>query len=366
MSKEDPLQGHIRFQKVADLARGTFGLVQLALDLSTSRHVAIKFIERGDKVTKNVLREIVNHKRLSHPHIIRLQEVFLTPDYLAIVLEYAAGGNMFQLVLQRKSLSENDARWFFQQIIIALDYCHRVGVANRDIKLENTLLSRAERPVVKICDFGYSKDENLQSAPGSRVGTPAYLAPEVILTTQGNKYNAKAADVWSCGVILYIMLTAAYPFSRPEDQRLSPSARLHAMMQRTLNVEFSVPQQLNISPEGRDLLRRILVRNPIERLTLQQVMQHSWFCSNLPAGVADMNARILSQADAVVHETWQDMQATECIVQEAMRPAKSPVIGQPDCTRLLDRSKAPAAQIQFDRANGIRPLPGSFIAEQWT
>lgn len=65
-------------------------------------------------------------------------------------------------------------------------------------------------------------------------------------------------------------------------------------------------------------------------------------------------------------ECMQDMQATECIVQEAMRPAKSPVIGQPDCTRLLDRSKAPAAQIQFDRANGIRPLPGSFIAEQWT
>lgn len=101
-------------------------------------------------------------------------------------------------------------------------------------------------------------------------------------------------------------------------------------LQRTLNVEFSVPQQLNISPEGRDLLRRILVRNPIERLTLQQVMQHSWFCSNLPAGVADMNARILSQADAVVHETWQVCDTcpsdcpchgvTDCKLQSVQRP----------------------------------------------
>ncbi|KAK9812520.1 hypothetical protein WJX73_005534 [Symbiochloris irregularis] len=321
MMKEDPFAGNERYQKVADLAKGTFGLVVLALDRKTSRQVAIKFIERGQKVTKNVLREIINHKRLNHPHVVRLQEVFLTPYYLAIVMEYAAGSNMFQLVVRKSGLGEAEARWYFQQIIIAVDYCHKVGVANRDIKLENTLLSSPDQPVVKICDFGYSKDENLQSAPGSRVGTPAYLAPEVILTTQGKKYDAKAADVWSCGVMLYIMLTAAYPFSRPEDQRLAPSAKLHAMMQRTLNLDFSIPRQLEVSAQGQDLLRRILVRVPTERLTLQEVMRHPWFCTDLPDGVATLNARLVAQAESRRTAQQEEMHRTECVTPKMKRVA---------------------------------------------
>jgi len=105
--------------------------------------------------------------------------VFLTDQYLGIAMEYANGGDSFEYVRKKGGLQENEARWFFQQLIVALDYCHRKGVVNRDVKLENTLIHWAQKPLLKICDFGYSKDEKYQSAPASRVGTPAYLAPEV-------------------------------------------------------------------------------------------------------------------------------------------------------------------------------------------
>ena len=99
--------------------------------------------------------------RLRHPHIISLKEVFLTEQHLVLVMEYAAGGDLFSYVQRRRRLGEDDARWFFQQLICAVDYCHKMGVANRDIKLENTLLDGSPRPLVKLCDFGFSKDHSM-------------------------------------------------------------------------------------------------------------------------------------------------------------------------------------------------------------
>ena len=106
-------------------------------------------------------------------------QVFLTENYLGIAMEYANGGDSFEYVRKKGGLHENEARWFFQQLIVALDYCHRKGVINRDVKLENTLIHWARKPLLKICDFGYSKDMKYQSAPASRVGTPACLARRV-------------------------------------------------------------------------------------------------------------------------------------------------------------------------------------------
>ncbi|DBB12672.1 hypothetical protein WJX82_009176 [Trebouxia sp. C0006] len=316
----EPLLGHARYRKIRDLNRGTFGFVQLALDTQTGTQVAIKFIERGEKISKYVEREILNHKRLNQPHIIELREVFLTEEYMGIAMEYAAGGDMFQLVVRQRGLPEADARWYFQQLIIAIDYCHRMGVANRDIKLENTLLDSTTRPLIKICDFGYSKHEKLQSAPGSRVGTPAYLAPEVILTTKGKTYDGKIADVWSCGVMLYIMLAAAYPFGRPEDENLKPSRKMHVMLQRILNVEYGFPPNIRVSDDCKDLMKRILVADPSKRLSIPQIMEHPWFTTDLPAGVTEMNQRLVEEAEAGdLPLGSQSMAETMRIVRHAMK-----------------------------------------------
>lgn len=128
-----------------------------------------------------------------------------------------AGGELFSLIRKTKRFPENDARYFFQQLICGLEYLHSAGVTHRDIKLENTLIG-GSRPgtLIKICDFGYSKRPEVeQSQCKSIVGTPAYLAPEVL----ANKpYRGSAVDVWSAGVLLFVMLVGSYPFEDPLDR----------------------------------------------------------------------------------------------------------------------------------------------------
>lgn len=219
--------------QVKPLSKGSYGSVFLARDRNTGDYFALKFIKRGasGNGAGYIRREIVNHMKLRHPHVISLYEVFLTQEHLVLVMEYARCGDLFGYVYEQKGLPESESRWFFQQIVLALDYCHRMGVCLRDIKLENTLLDgpencRPERRLVKLCDFGFSKHAELDSAPESLVGTPAYLAPEIItrisnaISVPGNSidennakaYDGTAADIWSLGVLLYAMVTGTYPF----------------------------------------------------------------------------------------------------------------------------------------------------------
>ncbi|KAK9816390.1 hypothetical protein WJX74_003249 [Apatococcus lobatus] len=306
-----------KYQKLRDLNSGTFGFVELAVDKTTHQQCAIKYIERGEKVTKYVEREIINHRCLMHPHIVQFKEVFLTAQYLAIAMEYAAGGDMFEHVVKKGGLKESEARWFFQQLIVGVDYIHRMGVASRDIKLENTLLDGSPRPLLKICDFGYSKHEKFQSAPGSRVGTPAYLAPEVIMTTKGQTYDGKVADIWSCGVMLYVMLVGAYPFERPEDKH--DNQKLQKMIQRILKVEYDFPPHVKVSRECRDLLHRILVPDPNKRVGIKEIQRHPWYQKDLPPGVAEMNDNLPQPGPGM-----QTTHEIERIVHEAQAPTGAP------------------------------------------
>ena len=297
------------------------------------------------QVTEYVQREIINHLHLRHPHVIALRTVFLTPTHLGIAMEHAAGGDLFQLVTRaraaapggRGGLPEADARWYFQQLVCALEYCHAMGVASRDVKLENTLLDGdVERPLIKLCDFGYSKHDRFQSAPDSRVGTPAYLAPEVVLSTGDRPYDAKAADVWSAGVVLFILLTASYPFGRPQDDALPADQRLHTMLQRILAADWpraalagdGRAAEEDVSPLTRpvtaskacvDLLARMLTADPADRASLADVAAHPWFTQDLPPGVADLNARLVAEQTApdVVASRKPAVEAAMAVLREA-------------------------------------------------
>ncbi|XP_071906550.1 serine/threonine-protein kinase SRK2A-like isoform X3 [Coffea arabica] len=133
--------------------------------------------------------------------------VVLTPTHLAIVMEYAAGGELLAKICSAGAFNEDEARFFFQQLISGVSYCHSMEICHRDLKLENTLLDGSPTPRLKICDFGYSKSGLLRSQPKSAIGTPAYIAPEVL---SRKEYDGKIADVWSCGVTLYVTLVGAY------------------------------------------------------------------------------------------------------------------------------------------------------------
>lgn len=247
-----------RYQTIRELGEGQFGVAKMAHDRMTGEVVAIKFIKRGNMEHKTLEREILNHRSLCHPNVIGFREVFLTEQFLAIVMEFAAGGELYLRVVSRGRFEEPEARYFFQQLVCGLEHCHKKGICHRDLKLENTLLDstgETSAPRLKICDFGYSKSAHLDSKPKSTVGTPAYVAPEVLKRSKA--YSGESADTWSCGVMLYVMLFGMYPFEDPNEQR-----NYAKTINKIANVEYYFPKDVPISEACMDIIVRIFVANP--------------------------------------------------------------------------------------------------------
>ncbi|KAH7861820.1 hypothetical protein Vadar_031318 [Vaccinium darrowii] len=298
-----------RYEIVRDIGSGNFGVAKLVRDKWTAELYAVKFIERGNKIDEHVQREIMNHRSLKHPNIITFKEVLLTPTHLAIVMEYAAGGELFERICNAGRFSEDEARFFFQQLISGVSYCHSMQICHRDLKLENTLLDGSSAPRLKICDFGYSKSSVLHSQPKSTVGTPAYIAPEVLSRKQ---YDGKIADVWSCGVTLYVMLVGAYPFEDPDDPR-----NFKKTITRILSVQYSIPDYVRVSVDSRHLLSRIFVANPEKRITIPEIKKHPWFLKNLPVEFMEGEEASLQRNDADQKQSHQSMEEVLAIIQEA-------------------------------------------------
>ncbi|KAK9130106.1 hypothetical protein Sjap_010593 [Stephania japonica] len=303
-----------RYEEVKDIGAGNFAVAKLVRDKWTKDLYAVKFIERGRKIDEHVQREIMNHRALKHPNIIRFKEVLLTPTHLGIVMEYAAGGELFERICNAGRFSEDEARFFFQQLISGVSYCHAMQICHRDLKLENTLLDGSPAPRLKICDFGYSKSSVLHSQPKSTVGTPAYIAPEVL---SRKEYDGKIADVWSCGVTLYVMLVGAYPFEDPDDPR-----NFKKTIGRILSVHYSIPDYVRVSMECRHLLSRIFVANPEKRITIAEIRTHPWFLKNLPIDLMEGEDGNFPSDD--FNEESQGIEEILAILEEAHKPGEGP------------------------------------------
>ncbi|KAF3959054.1 hypothetical protein ACB098_01G356000 [Castanea mollissima] len=300
-----------KYELVKDIGAGNFGVARLMRNKETKELVAMKYIERGHKIDENVAREIINHRSLRHPNIIRFKEVVLTPTHLAIVMEYAAGGELFERICSAGRFSEDEARYFFQQLISGVCYCHSMQICHRDLKLENTLLDGSPAPRLKICDFGYSKSSLLHSRPKSTVGTPAYIAPEVL---SRREYDGKMADVWSCGVTLYVMLVGAYPFEDPADPK-----NFRKTINRIMAVQYKIPDYVHISQECRHLLSRIFVASPSRRITIKEIKSHPWFLKNLPRELTEP-AQAMYYKKENPSFSLQSVQDITKIVEEARIP----------------------------------------------
>ncbi|XP_076912080.1 serine/threonine-protein kinase SAPK3-like [Bidens hawaiensis] len=301
-----------KYELLKELGAGNFGVARLVRDKKTKELFAVKYIERGKKIDENVQREIINHRSLRHPNIVRFKEVLLTRTQLAIVMEYAAGGELFSKITSAGRFSEDEARFFFQQLLSGVSYCHSMEICHRDLKLENTLLDGSPTPRLKICDFGYSKSGLLHSQPKSTVGTPAYIAPEVL---SRKEYDGKIADVWSCGVTLYVMLVGAYPFEDPEDPR-----NFRKTIGRIVSVQYSIPDYVRVSADCRHLLSHIFVANPSKRITIAEIKKHPWFLKNMPKDLIEGEKTNYENANR--DQTLQSVDEINRIIQEAKVPGE--------------------------------------------
>ncbi|TYI77082.1 hypothetical protein E1A91_D06G121400v1 [Gossypium mustelinum] len=249
------------------LGKGTFAKVYHCKDLTTGENVAIKVVSK-DQVKKQgmmeqIKREISVLRLVRHPNIVELKEVMATKTKIFFVMEHVRGGELFAKVYKGK-LKENVARKYFQQLISAVDLCHSRGVSHRDLKPENLLLDENED--LKVSDFGLSALPEQVRNDGllhTQCGTPAYVAPEVL---KKRGYDGPKADIWSCGVILYVLLAGFLPFQ--EENVMN-------MYRKVFKAEFQFPPWF--STESKRLISKHLVADPEQRITIPDIMRVPWF-----------------------------------------------------------------------------------------
>ncbi|XP_062160777.1 CBL-interacting serine/threonine-protein kinase 12-like [Alnus glutinosa] len=256
-----------RFEVGKLLGHGTFAKVYHARNVKTNEGVAIKVIDK-EKILKggliaHIKREISILRRVRHPNIVQLFEVMATKAKIFFVMEFVRGGELFNKVAKGR-LQEDTARKYFQQLISAVGFCHSRGVFHRDLKPENLLLD--ENGNLKVSDFGLSAVSDQIRQDGlfhTFCGTPAYVAPEVL----GRKgYEASKVDIWSCGVILFVLMAGYLPF---HDQNIM------SMYKKIYKGEFRCPRWF--SPSLTRLLTRLLDTNPETRITIPEIMENRWF-----------------------------------------------------------------------------------------
>ncbi|EOA40481.1 hypothetical protein CARUB_v10009206mg [Capsella rubella] len=250
------------------LGEGNSAKVKYATDTVSGQSFAVKIIDKSRitrlNVSFQIKREIRTLKVLKHPNIVRLHEVLASKTKIYMVLELVTGGDLFDRIISKGRLPEIKGRKVFQQLIDGISYCHNKGVFHRDLKLENVLLDAKGH--IKITDFGLSALPQHFREDGllhTTCGSPNYVAPEV-LANKG--YDGAASDIWSCGVILYVILTGCLPFD---------DTNLAALCRKIFKGDPPIPRW--ITPGAKTMIKRMLDPNPVTRVTLAGIKANEWF-----------------------------------------------------------------------------------------
>nr|CDS28376.1 serine:threonine protein kinase [Hymenolepis microstoma] len=247
------------------IGRGHYAVVKVAQHVFTGEKVAVKVIDKTKldaPSREHLFQEVVCMKLVQHPNVVRLYEVIDTVNKLYLILELGDGGDLYDYIMKHEhGLSEKLAKRYFRQIVTAISYCHNLHVVHRDLKPENVVFFE-QLGVVKLTDFGFSN----QFVPGKQLdtfcGSLAYSAPEILL---GTKYDAPKVDIWSLGVILFMLVCGRLPFDEANDSET---------LTKIMDCEYQLPPHL--SPECCSLISRLLIRDPSKRATLDEVLQDQW------------------------------------------------------------------------------------------
>ncbi|XP_026896313.1 SNF-related serine/threonine-protein kinase isoform X1 [Acinonyx jubatus] len=265
------------------LGRGHFAVVKLARHVFTGEKVAVKVIDKtklDTLATGHLFQEVRCMKLVQHPNIVRLYEVIDTQTKLYLILELGDGGDMFDYIMKHEEgLNEDLAKKYFAQIVHAISYCHKLHVVHRDLKPENVVFFE-KQGLVKLTDFGFSN----KFQPGKKLttscGSLAYSAPEILL---GDEYDAPAVDIWSLGVILFMLVCGQPPFQEANDSET---------LTMIMDCKYTVPS--HVSKECKDLITRMLQRDPKRRASLEEIENHPWLQGVDPSPATKYNIPLVS------------------------------------------------------------------------
>jgi len=257
------------YELKTELGRGAFSIVYQATHKPTGSQHAVKVINKkdlGKDYEKNLKMEVDILKKVNHPNIIALKELFDTQDKLFLVMELVTGGELFDKIVEKGSYTESEAVQLVRKIVSAVEYLHNIGIVHRDLKPENLLLKKAGDDLeIAIADFGLSKIIGQQVMMQTACGTPSYVAPEVL---NASGYG-KEVDMWSIGVITYILLCGFPPFygdTVPE------------IFEQIMEANFDYPDEYwgQVSKEAKDFINKLLVVDSEKRLTAAAALKHPW------------------------------------------------------------------------------------------
>jgi len=259
-----------------ELGSGNFATVYKGRNLVTNLEVAVKKIVKSKVENKRRLKSEVTILAAMHHHpkIVSMYAVFDTDKYLYLVLELMSEVDLFDEIIERQTLTEREASDVIKQVFQAIAHMHKHNVVHRDIKLENLLLKTAgDLTNIKVTDFGLSKDIGLSDAR-SAVGTPFYVAPDIILASENCSIYGPEVDMWAMGVLLFIILSGRLPFTSEKDEDELFDTILEA------KIIWKSPQFDNVSEDAKDLISKLLKAQPTERLTAEQALEHPFIVSN--------------------------------------------------------------------------------------
>jgi len=283
----------------SELGRGAYSVVREATLKGTNKMVAIKCIRRKYVRSHLLQREIEIMKKVNHPNILALLDVFEDNEFIYLVLELVKGGDLFSKVVDDGYFKENEAQRIMKTILKAVEYCHQLGIAHRDLKPENVLCSTEKEFNIFIGDFGFSKifeDEGMETQCGSL----EYTAPEVLT---GKKYD-QACDLWSIGVITFVILSGCFPFFSPDGD----TSTLYDRIQKVNYNWNDMPP--NVSEKARNFISKLLLKDASMRMTAQEALRHPWFAEKT------LNKEIVDKKEHMIDKE----QIKEVIVKEPANP----------------------------------------------
>jgi len=257
-----------------ELGKGGFSVVYKCTYNEDQMDYAVKVIDKEalkDDI-KLLQREVEIMKKVNHNNILKLHEIYEDENRVLIVMELVQGSELFDRIVDKGYYNERYSKNIVNQILSAVAYLHKKGIAHRDLKPENLLCSgEGEDEIVKIADFGLSKIFNEEDELVTSCGTPGYVAPEVLLC---ESYD-KAVDMWGIGIITYVLLAGYPPFYADDDT---------AMFERIMNCDYDFDDECwdDVTDLAKDFIQKLLVKDPDQRLTAEGAMQHPWLNSESP------------------------------------------------------------------------------------